>query len=197
MNDQETARVLCSLRYADEQTVRMYDLAFPQFVDEPIAEQLQRFRDEHQRHVERIDALLKQYWQQEPEVSHEFMAMVQEHLRMVDRSTNPDDTVHFILLAELTTQAEYDQAAEGEVGSEVARVLREHHAEEQRHVEYLEQRVPVAVGAAAERGYATSPPRGVQSMGPGTGGSLGGAVSGIAPKPSRDTGRACPPNREK
>lgn len=194
MNDQEIILTLARLRYADEQAVRMYDLAFPQFTEEPVSQQMQTYRDDHQRHVERIDQLLGRYGNRAPEVPHEFMAFVQEHLRMVDQAVEADGAVRYLLLAELGVMAEYERALELELGGEFTSAISEFHAEEQHHVDYLEQRTPVLAGAAAQRlgGTTASPPHAVPDMGPGTGGSLGGAVSGIAPKAPKDRGaRGC------
>lgn len=199
MNDQETLRTLAMLRYADAETVRMFDLAFPRFVDEPMSEQLQQFRDDHQAHVERLNAALGRWGHVPPDPPHEFMALVQEHLGMVDRAADNDQTLAALLMSERMILAEYEQAAGADMADDLAAMAREHHGDEQRHVGYLEQRRPVmagvgagAAGGAGSGGLQYSSPHEVRTMGVGTGGSLGGMGSGAAPKPPRDrSGQAC------
>lgn len=145
MNDQETAHTLDALLYVDQMTVRLYDEAIAR-VDEETSATLQKFRDDHQKHVERLQQWSSQKGRQAEQPASDVTALVDEHARVMRASTGQDAAMEALLLAERTNAMLYSAAEDAQTGADIGKMLADFHFDEQRHVSYVEGRVPVLVG---------------------------------------------------
>lgn len=152
MNEQETARTLDALLYMDRMTVRLYDEAIAK-LDEQTTATLTKFRDDHQRHEQRLGRLAGGRKPEDP--SDDVKSLVEEHARVMRAAQGRDAIMEALLIAERTNAAMYDAADNLQTSGDISQTLSQHHADEHTHVEFVEQHVPVlaaVISGAGESG---------------------------------------------
>jgi len=128
------------MRHMEHQLVRIDDTALLFIEDTTFAEGLRRQRDEHERHAEELESLVRSSGQGWPPIPDDFRRHSAEHLRNVAESVDTLDTARQVLAAELDLAERYESSARSEqLSAEEANLVQAHLDEERRHIDELER----------------------------------------------------------
>lgn len=135
---------LNELRYLEQQEARIFDLALGEAEGAPFASELEDMRDDHARHERELAALLGIIGAAQADPSHEFMAFVQEQLRLVQGAGSHGELLERLLLAELGGAAAYAELLESgaELPADLPGRLARQRDDELRHVTVIEALAP-------------------------------------------------------
>lgn len=150
MNEREVSITLGTLRFVDEQTARAYELAVSRVRDSGAQEKLRNFREDHLRHIGELEQASRQAARQMTEPAGHVREVFEVRHHTIDSA--PDETSVF---RELLSAEEIDALAYGLIAEmtaeprEIMAVVRRHHDDEWRHLQYLQQQVTARTPAPA------------------------------------------------
>lgn len=148
--------MVSELRHLDEQTVKLYDAVLRKIDDRQTAEQLGRFRGDHERHAQELTRALTSRYDVPQQPTDEFRRYMEEQVTLIERSSGFDEIMQRLLLSEEAAAAEYAAAERLEMTDELSRLVHEFHADEVRHVAWVEQHTPVPAGVEGGGGWKPS-----------------------------------------
>ncbi len=140
MND-KTSRVLKSLVQLDYDAMQTYEQAIARVDFQPIREQLQRFHDDHDRHIRELSALLRANAEEPPERSRDFKGVVLEAMTLLRSVTGTEGALKAMHMNEKLTNKSYQEATEAGLPADAQSLVQKNYRDEQRHIRYIEQQL--------------------------------------------------------
>ena len=146
MEEKDMVATLCRLEEMDREAIRIYEDAIAKVGDEDTRRRLEEFRKDHERHVQAIGCVLDEERWRYRETTAEFRGLMEALRREVDMAEGGDDAVMVAMdVGERATNAEYAEALLMDVDERVRQVLENDFADEQRHLRFIESRMPPSV----------------------------------------------------
>jgi len=148
MDERSVTRTLDTLLYLNEMTVRLYDDAAARVSDD-VSKHLAEYRDDHQRHAERLREIARKKGRQPEEPAEDTKALASGNAQLVRNATGEDAVMEALLVAARTNAALYETAEGLDLGHDALEIIAEQHADERRHVEYITQHAPQYASVAS------------------------------------------------
>ncbi len=161
MEEKDVIATLCKLEEMDRDAIGIYEDAIGKTADDETKRKLEEFRKDHERHVQAIGSVLREQDWRHVEATQEFRTLMQAYRREVDMAEGGDDAVVVAMdVGEKATNAEYAEALRMDVDRRVRQVLQNDFADEQRHLRFIESRMPPSLGGGVGRLHAEGGPGG-------------------------------------
>jgi rubrerythrin len=139
MNRNDILDLLGFLLKLEYDAIQAYNQAIGK-VDVPnIREQISLFRDDHERHVDKISAMIHSMGEEPPERSHDVKGFFLEGFTGISSAAGTESIIQAMETNENLTNQHYDRALQKDLPSEIRTQLEENFENEQRHLQYVEQ----------------------------------------------------------
>jgi uncharacterized protein (TIGR02284 family) len=136
--DQSTFKKLNSLIQLDIDATYCYDQAIERIDDRDIAEDLQNFRADHERHIDALSAIVNENGGAPPQRVLDTKGYLRQGITALRSAAGTEAALKAMEMNEKTTTKNYEQAWEWRVPPDVHAVLEKGWADEKRHLEYMQ-----------------------------------------------------------
>jgi uncharacterized protein (TIGR02284 family) len=138
MDRHETISTLNELIQLDIDAVHAYEQAIDRIDMRQIAEDLERFKGDHQRHIRELSAAVRQLGADPPERSPDLKGYLIEGFTALRSMTGTEGALKAMRTNEKITNKNYDKALSQDLPADVAAIVRRNRDDERRHLEYIE-----------------------------------------------------------
>lgn len=139
--DDSTLKKLTSLAQLDIDAVNGYDQALEHVEGGQVAATLRTFREDHQRHVDRLNALISKYGGDPPEQKPDLKGYLLEGLTAMRSATGTEGALKALDMNEKQTNKRYDEAAHWDVPEDVNVTIEQNRQDEVRHLDYVQSQL--------------------------------------------------------
>jgi rubrerythrin len=139
MDRKEKLKKLKSLFHLDVDAVHSYGQAIPKIEDEHIREQLSRYQEDHQRHIQHLSETFKYLGEEPPEYSRDFKGYFLEGFAAITSLGGTKGALQGLRSAEKMTNSQYEDSLKWDVEPEIHDMLQRHYDDEKRHLGYIER----------------------------------------------------------
>ncbi|MDW7772622.1 MAG: DUF2383 domain-containing protein [Desulfobulbaceae bacterium] len=141
MNKDETIKNLKELVQLDIDAVHAYDEAIDGIDENSIREQLARFREDHQRHITELSAVLRENGGTPPEYSPDFKGYLISGFTSLRSITGTSGAMKAMQSNEKLTNKKYRDAEGWEVDPAIKRIIFENREDERRHLAFIDEAI--------------------------------------------------------
>jgi uncharacterized protein (TIGR02284 family) len=134
--------------HLDVDAVRAYEEAISHIDDAAIRGRLQQYRDDHQRHVEDLRAVIVGLGGEAEEPRPDAKGMLIEGMTKLRSAMGQEQAIKAMHQNEEITNKQYRDAVEWNVPDDVREVLDRGYADEQRHMAYIEEELRIFAGSS-------------------------------------------------
>lgn len=139
MNREDLIDELSSLMKVDYDAIQTYNQAIDE-VDVPnIRNQLVQFRDDHERHIDNLSALLHSMGAQPPERLSSVKTFFLEGFTAVRSMSGTEGALKAMESNEKTTNKAYSEALDKDLPADIRTQVLENYEDEERHLQYISQ----------------------------------------------------------
>jgi len=143
--DKSMLKSLNSLIQLDIDAIYCYDEAIKRIDDRAIATTLEGFRNDHQRHVDALSALVAGDGGTPPEQSPDMKGRLLQGMTALRSVTGTEGALKAMEMNEKKTNEEYSEAQSWDVPPDVHAVLEKNLDDERRHLAYVQSQLHVLV----------------------------------------------------
>lgn len=143
MEKQELTEKMSSLLVMNELTIQIYDTAMSKVQDGEMQLQLEKFRSEHEHHVQQIKDWFQESGEKPVKPSKEFQNFMRVHLASITAAQGEAEALKAMHLSEAADNAEYGEAAKMKAPEQVTKMLKSHLRMEHKHLQAVEQKSPL------------------------------------------------------
>jgi uncharacterized protein (TIGR02284 family) len=153
MTQEEIIVQLNSLIKLDYDAARAYDQAIDEIDVPTIRDQLTQFRNDHERHVSNVSSLVRRYGGAPAERSRDLKGFLIEGMTAIRGKGGTESALNAMRSNERLTNKNYQQAVNLNMPSDINEQLDRNFADEQRHLEYVEQAINGRIWEPSEARY--------------------------------------------
>lgn len=137
----------------DVDAVNAYNEAIEKIESSELRSSLSEYRDDHQRHVRDLTVSIERLGHQAPEPSGDFKGKLIEGMTKLRSSMGDEQAMKAMHQNEEITNKAYSHAAAEAWPTDILDVVEQGFADERRHLQWIEQRLSVGVGAQDRGAY--------------------------------------------
>jgi rubrerythrin len=130
---------LCDLIQLDIDAVRAYEQALKNIDVMTISDQIETFRADHERHIEELSQIVRDFGAEPPEVKPDFKGFFIEGFTAIRSMTGTEGALKAMRGNEQLTNMVYRRATTLELPSEVLNVVQRNYGDEMRHLSAIEK----------------------------------------------------------
>lgn len=139
MNREDLIDELSSLMKVDYDAIQAYNQAIDEIDVPSIRNQLVQFRDDHERHIDNLSALLHAMDAEPPERLSGIKTFFIEGFTAIRSMTGIEGALKAMESNEKTTNKSYAQALEKDLPADIRTQVQENYEDEERHLQYISQ----------------------------------------------------------
>jgi uncharacterized protein (TIGR02284 family) len=141
MNDREVTKKLNSLIQLDIDAIRAYDQALGGIdaEDEDIRDALEEYRGDHERHIQVLSGIVRDFGGEPPERSPDFQGFLLQGFTAIRSATGTEGALKAMERNERITNDKYNDARSWDLGAEIQEVIEGNFMDEQTHLEFIEE----------------------------------------------------------
>ncbi len=139
MDDKTLCKELDSLIQLDIDAVNAYSMAIRNIDFQPIADQLTRFRGDHERHVADLSEIVRRHGGEPPKSTPDFKGFIISGFTAIRSATGTEGALNAMRRNEQLTNATYQKSLGKGFPADVVTVVQRNFEDEQRHLRYVEQ----------------------------------------------------------
>lgn len=139
MKNQEIIDHLTNLVQLDIDAILAYDHAIADIDEMRIRNNLERFRGDHERHVENLSRLIVTYGGRPPEFSRDFKGFIIEGMTAIMTKGGTRSTLLAMTSNEAITNARYRAATSLDFPPEIKETIQHNYRDEQHHIAFIKE----------------------------------------------------------
>jgi len=141
MNNEKIISVLSELAQLDIDAVSAYEQALKHIKETEIYNNLEKFKNDHTRHINDLNMLIRKYNGVPPEKTLDFKGYLIEGFTSLRSITGIRGALSAMQANEITTNKKYKQAIEENPGmpQDVAYLLQKNYGDEKYHLRYIKE----------------------------------------------------------
>lgn len=147
MDEMEMYDKIEDLVHLDTDAAEAYREAIERVGDAATREQLASFKEDHERHIAELTAMLLSMGRQAPERKPDLKGRLLESMTALRSALGDQQALKAMRQNETITNRAYEKAMGWDVPEAITESLARNHAEEQRHLVWIEERLSVMAGA--------------------------------------------------
>lgn len=141
MEGQAVVALLRDLVHLDVDAIHAYEQAIKNIDVAHVRAELDRFKADHERHVSDLSAAIIDLGGQAPVIRRDFKGFFIEGMTALRAAMGTEQSLRAMLTNEKLTNREYDKAARMTLPAQVDELVQRHRADEQRHLQYIEDAI--------------------------------------------------------
>lgn len=153
MTHDEIIDDLNDLIQLDFDAVQAYTQAIDEIDVPTIRDELMHFRTDHDRHVTGLTSIVRRYGGRPVEQSRDFKGFLIEGLTAVRSKMGTENALNAMRSNEQLTNREYQEAVRKDYPMDILSELEANFADEQRHLQYIEQTINGRMWEPSEARY--------------------------------------------
>lgn len=138
MENKELCKELCDLIQLDIDAVVAYETAIREVDVIGIREQLEAFKQDHERHISQLSAVVHQFGEKAPERKPDFKGFLIQGFTAIRSATGIEGTLKAMKSNEELTNRTYQKALSLDLPHDVMSIVQRNYADEQRHLRAIE-----------------------------------------------------------
>jgi rubrerythrin len=141
MTNDDVLTVLIDLCRLDIDAVGAYEIALKNIDDVEVYNQIDKFRQDHERHIERLNNLIGKYGSEPQKKTPDFKGYLIEGMTALRSITGLEGALKAMETNEVMTNKKYREALEESpnLPEEVKNLLNENFTDEKRHLAYIRE----------------------------------------------------------
>lgn len=120
-----------------------YNQAIDHVDDPAISSAFQKFRDDHNRHVEEISKVVREYGGEPPKMSPDFKGYLIEGFTSLRSVSGTSGALKAMKTNEKMTNKKYSDAQNWDVPADVKEILQRNFQDEKNHLTFIEEKIKV------------------------------------------------------
>jgi len=135
--------ILIDLAQLDIDAVEAYHQALERIDNKPIFDEINKFKNDHVRHIEELSALITKFGGAPPEKSKDIKGYLIEGFTALRSITGTEGALNAMETNEKVTNAKYKEAIEKNLNypAEIMEVLQRNYSDERHHLSYIQDQL--------------------------------------------------------
>ncbi len=138
MQNHELCRELCDLIQLDIDAVAAYETAIREVDTVGIREQLESFKQDHERHITQLSAVVHQLGEKAPERKPDFKGFLIQGFTAIRSATGTEGALKAMKSNEELTNRTYHKALSYDLPHDIKAIIQRNFSDEQRHLRSIE-----------------------------------------------------------
>ncbi len=139
MDTKQILEHLNDLCQTDIDAVATYDQAIQNTSDPNVRNHLEKFKQDHERHVTELSNHIKKHGGHPPSQKTGFTGFFKQGFTAIRAAIGNEGALQAMRSNEKTTNEAYAKATEWEVPDDIKQLIEKNYEDEQRHLEYIEE----------------------------------------------------------
>lgn len=145
MENSEIINKLSSLMKLDIDAVKAYEKALDKIKEKDVHDEIEKYRDDHVRHVDTISGIIKELGGTVPERTTDIRGLFLTGTSMLMGITGTEGALKALESGEKITNKSYDDATNQSFPKEILNTLEYHYRDEQRHIRFITHALDVKI----------------------------------------------------
>lgn len=141
IDNAELCKHLISLAQLDIDAIHAYSHAIERINIESVKENLTRFREDHERHVQLLSPVISELGGTPPEFKPDFKGFVIQGMTALRSVTGNEGALKAMRTNEELTNRTYEKALGWEMPADVRAIIEKNREDERRHLDYVNQAI--------------------------------------------------------